>query len=69
MNIPSHPYILLDRNNLCNSDIEAESNFLLESLAACEEHEKPHLEMYFTVNLAYMDYLEQLNETLTIYIN
>ena len=44
MNIPSHLYVLLDRNILCNCDIEAESNFLLESLAACGEHEKPDLE-------------------------
>ena len=50
VNIPSHPYILLDRNILCNCDIEAESNFLLESLAACDEHEKLDLEMYFMVN-------------------
>ena len=65
-NIPSHPYILLDRNILCNCNIEAESNFLLESLVACNEHEKPNLEMFFMVNLAFMDYLEQLNETLFI---
>ena len=69
MNIPSHPYILLDRNILCNCDIEAERNFLLESLVACNKHEKPNLEMYFTVNLAFMDYLEQLYGTLTIPIN
>ena len=69
VNIPSHLYVLLDRNILCNCDIEAESNFLLESLAACEEHEKPDLEMYFTVNLAFIDYLEQLNETITTPIN
>ena len=54
---------------MCNCDIEAESNFLLESLAACEEHEKPDLEMYFTANLAIVDYLEQLNETTTTPIN
>ena len=69
LNIPSHPFILLDRNILCNCDIEAESNFLLESLVAGEEHEKPDLEMYFIVNLAFVDYLEQLNETITIPIN
>ena len=69
VNIPSHPYILLDWNILCNCDIEAESNFLLESLAACNEHKRPDLEMYFTVNLAFIDYLEQLNNTLTIPIN
>ena len=69
VNIPSHPYVLLDRNILCNCDIEAESNFLQESLAACNKHEKTDLEMYFMVNLAFIDYLEQLNETLTIPIN
>ena len=69
VHIPSHPYVLLDRNILCNCDNEAESNFLLESLAACEEHEKPDLEMNFTVNLAFVDYLEQLNETITMPIN
>ena len=69
MNILSHPYILLDQNILCNCDIETESNFLLESLAACNEHERPDLEMYFMVNLPFIDYLEQLNDTLTIPIN
>ena len=69
VNIPSHPYVLLGRNILCNGDIEAESNFLLESLATCEEHEKPDLEMYFTVNLAFVDHLEELNETITTPIN
>ena len=69
VNIPSHPYVLLDRNILCNCDIEAENSFLLESLAACGEHEKLDLEMYFTVNLAFIDYLEELNETKTIPIN
>ena len=49
---------------MCNCDIEAESNFLLESLAACDEHKKPDLEMYFMVNLAFLDYLTQLNVTL-----
>ena len=37
--IPSHSYVLLERNTLCNCDIEAENNFLLESLASCGEHE------------------------------
>ena len=69
VSIPSNSYVILDRNILCNCDIEAENNFLLESLVACNEHEKPDLEMYFMVNLAFMDYLEQLNETLTTPIN
>ena len=33
----------------------------MESLAACREHEKPDLKMYFTVNLAFVDYLEESN--------
>ena len=69
VNIPGHPYVLPGRNILHNCDIEAESNFLLESLATCREHEKPDLEMYFTVNLAFVDYLEELNETIKTPIN
>ena len=40
INIPSHPYVLMNRSILCNCNIEAESNFLLESLAACDDSEK-----------------------------
>ena len=36
ISIPSQPYMLMNRSILCNCDMEAESNFLLESLAACE---------------------------------
>ena len=36
INIPGHPYVLMNQSILCNCDIEAESNFLLESIAACE---------------------------------
>ena len=32
--IPSHPYVLLNNMILCNCIIEAENNFLLESIAA-----------------------------------
>ena len=32
VNIPGHPYVLMIRSILCNCDIEAESNFLLENL-------------------------------------
>ena len=28
--VPSHPYILVNRSVLCNCGIEAENNFLLE---------------------------------------
>ena len=62
INIPSHPYMLMNRSILCNCDVEAESNFLLESLAACENLDtKADLEMYFTVNLAFENYFEKCN--------
>ena len=63
VNICSHPYVLLDRNILCNCDIEVKDNFLLESLATCEENNNQRLEMYFIVNLALLDHLEELTET------
>ena len=62
VNIPSHPCILLDRNILCNCDIEVEDNFLLESLAACGQKNNQKLEMYLTVNLAFLDHLGELTE-------
>ena len=64
LNIPSHPYVLLNRSSLSNCNVEAESNFLLKSLATCRENEKPDLEMHFAANLAFVDYLDQLKETI-----
>ena len=41
--------------------MEAESNFLLESLAACEGPvTKTDLEMHFTVNLAFVNYFNDM---------
>ena len=55
--------MLMNQSILCNCNIEAESNFLLESLAACEGPEtKTDLEMHFTVNLAFMNYFKDLME-------
>ena len=54
MEIPSHPYVLLNRTILCNCIIEAENNFLLESIAACDpESTDVDLEMYFMANTAF----------------
>ena len=64
VNIPSRLYVLLDRNILCNCDIEAEDNFLLESLATCGENNIQKLEMFYTVKLAFLDHLEDLPEVL-----
>ena len=50
---------------MCNCDIEAESNFLLESLVACEGPDaKTDLEMHFTVNLAFVNHFEDILENL-----
>ena len=62
INIPGHPYILMNQSN-----IEAESNFLLELLAACEGSEtKTDLEMHFTINLAFVNYFDDMIENLGI---
>ena len=67
INIPGHPYVLMNQSILCNCDIEAESNFLLESLAACKGPEtKTDLEMHFTVNLAFVNYFDNINAPKTL---
>ena len=70
VNILGHPYVLMNQSILCNCDIEAESNFLLESLAACQGPDaKTDLEMYFTVNLAFMNYFEDILDNLGKHIS
>ena len=65
--IPSHPYVLLNRMVLCNCIIEAESNFLLESIAVCDpEREDVGLEMYSVANTAFLNYFDELINTLDI---
>ena len=55
----------MNKSILCNCDLEAESNFRLESLAACENPEtKADLVIYFTVNLAFVNYFEGAIENL-----
>ena len=67
INIPGQPYVLMNRSILCNCDIEAKSNFLLESLAACEGSEtKTDLEMHFTINLALVNYFDDMIKELGI---
>ena len=56
--IPSHPYVLVNRSVLCNCGIETENHFLLESLAACE-NANSKFTMYFTVNTAFVNYLDK----------
>ena len=59
----------MNRSILCNCDVEAESNFLLKSLAACKNSEvKTDLEMYFTVNMAFVNYFDEAIEDYSIHI-
>ena len=60
LKIPSYPYVLVNRSILCNCGIEAENNFLLETLAACLNL-NTKLIMYFTVNTTFTNYIDQFN--------
>ena len=55
--IPSHPYILVNRSILCSCGIEVENHHLLKSVASCDK-KTPKLIMYFTINLAFTNYLD-----------
>ena len=57
--ITSHPYVLVNRSVLCNCGIEADGHHLLESLAACD-NKQSKLIMYFTINLAFSNYLDSI---------
>ena len=67
LEIPSHPYVLLNRTILCNCIIEAENNFLLESIAVCAPDDTDvDLEMYFVANTAFLNYFEGMIDTLEV---
>ena len=52
----------MNRSVLCNCGIEAENNFLLESLAACHDT-NTKLIMYFTISNAFTNYLTEFDLT------
>ena len=58
--IPSHPYVLVDRSILCNCGLEADNHHLLKSLATCDKA-NTKLKMYFTINLAFTNYLNEIS--------
>ena len=60
--IPSHPYILVNRSVHCDCSIEVENNFLLESSAMCHDT-NTNLVMYFMVNTPFTMYVDQFNLT------
>ena len=66
--IPSHPYVLLKRTVLCNCGVEAEDNFLYESIAACPGKQSA-LTMYYTVNTAFKHYFDSLIDDLETHIS
>ena len=51
---------MVNRSVLCNCGIEAENDFLFESLAACNDSNSK-LVTYFMVNMAFVNYLELLD--------
>ena len=57
--IPSHPYVLLNRSFLCNCRIEADNQYLLESIATYDNKDF-NLVMYFIINMAFTNYLDML---------
>ena len=56
--IPSYPYVLVNCSVLSNCGIEVENHFLLKSLAACQDKNSKFV-MYFTVNTAFVNYLDK----------
>ena len=63
--IPRHPYVLLKRSILCNCDIHAEEHLLLESIATCPGKQSD-MTIYYTVNTAFMPYLDTFKEELEL---
>ena len=63
--IPRHPYVLLKRSILCNCDIHAEEQSLLESVATCPGKQSD-MTIYYTVNTAFMPYLDTFKEELEL---
>ena len=57
--IPSQPYVLVNRSILCNRRIEADNHYLLEFIATCD-NKISNLVMYFTINMAFTNYLNLL---------
>ena len=57
--IPSHPCVLVNRSILCNCGIDADNHHLLGLLTACNE-KLTKMTMYFTIHLAFTNYLDLL---------
>ena len=63
--IPRYPYVLLKRSVLCNCNIHTEEHSLLESIATCPGKQSD-MTIYYTVNTAFMPYLDTFKENLEL---
>ena len=63
--IPSHPYVLINRSVLCNCRIETDNHYLLECIATCDNRDS-NLVIYFTINMAFTNYLNMLPNLTTL---
>ena len=63
--IPRHPYVSLKRSTLCNCNIHAEEYSLLKSIATCPGKQSD-MTIYYTVNTAFMPYLDTFKEDLEL---
>ena len=59
----SFPYVLFNRSVLYNCEIQVENHFLLETLTACHDT-KSKLVMYFTMNMVFINYPNNLINSL-----
>ena len=50
--------MVVNRSVLCDCGVEADNYILLKSLAACQDTNS-ELVMYFTVNMAFVNYLDK----------
>ena len=57
--ILSHLYVSVNRSVLYNCGKEANNHYLLESIATCDNKDS-NLVMYFTINMAFINYLHML---------
>ena len=62
--MPSFQYVLFNSSVFYNFETEAENHFLLESLAMCQDS-KSELTIYFTVNLAFINYYGNFIDSFT----
>ena len=61
-------YVLVNRSILCNFELEAEESFLLVSSVSCTSRPNK-FKIYFTVNLAFVNYFDNWTDSIMSIIN